>query len=854
MTPNKNRTGRTRKKHSTKTKAASHGGRMFELFIPILFKLWSGLTARLKNGRGRVVSGLLLIALSLWLVIATLSHVRTGFADQSLTESLRHGLEQQEPAQNLLASLGAKASSWLFGDLLGWGVFFLLAFLLYAGIFLVWRRHKGVLHLVGVFITLGFSSIWVSIFMACMQGFISPDSELLWGGAHGKDLTDQGIRLIGGWGLILALATTLIIATIMISDRVLHSLKHPKVPNTISIPSLQSTKEHTQGMKQWLRSIFLSKPSEDNEDSKDLDENEDNCQVSNGSTLEIETSPLRTTEQTLEPQSEASRGQLERTEELNLRQATYIGTEQNTDELIIEDTRVDDLVDVLSSRPEGLSPGLQLFHYEKPSIDLLRDYEQGAKGQNKEEIELNKQRIIDTLSSFKTPVKPYKATIGPTVTLYEVIPEQGIKVARIKTMEDDIALSLKSEGIRIIAPMPGKGTVGIEVPNSTPQTVSMRTILASRRYNDLLNSMQLPVGIGKTITNEPFVFDLAKMPHLLIAGATGQGKSVGLNAMITSLLYSKRPEELKFVLVDPKMLEFSIYAPLERHFMAKLPDLEDAIITDMSKVVPTLHSLCIEMDNRYKLLTQARVRNILEYNDQVRSGVNVALNKGNLMPYIVLIVDEFADLIMTSGKEVEQPIARLAQKARAAGIHMVIATQRPSTDVITGLIKANFPARIAFKVFSMVDSRTILDSPGANQLIGRGDMLFYQGKDMIRIQCAFLDTPETEQIVSHICKQEGPASAYELPEYIAESETETRSFNPREKDPLFEEVARLVVSSGVGSTSNIQRKFNLGYNRAGRLMDQLEGAGIVSGQDGSKPREVFIKDLISLEQLLDSLR
>ena len=509
-----------------------------------------------------------------------------------------------------------------------------------------------------------------------------------------------------------------------------------------------------------------------------------------------------------------------------------------------------------SITPQTLLERTEATLYRKPTIDLLRDYEQGSSTIDMEEIEYNKQKIIDTLASFKMNVTPCKATVGPTVTLYEVIPESGIKVSRIKTMEDDIAMSLKSEGVRIIAPMPGLGTIGIEVPNSTPQTVSMRSILASRKYREQQEKMELPIGIGKTITNEPFIFDLSKMPHLLIAGATGQGKSVGLNALITSLLYSKRPEELKFVMVDPKMLEFSIYEEIERHFLAKLPDAERAIITDMTKVVATLNSLCIEMDNRYRLLQTAgrAVRNIREYNEQVRSGALKRIDGHEILPYIVLIVDEFADLMMTVGKEVEQPIARLAQKARAAGIHMVIATQRPSTDVITGLIKANFPARIAFKVFSMVDSRTVLDSPGANQLIGRGDMLFYQGKDMIRVQCAFMDTPETESIVEYIARQESTGAAYELPEYIPEGEENgPKGFNPNEKDSLFDEVARMVVQTQVGSTSNIQRKFNIGYNRAGRLMDQLEGAGIVGVQEGSKPREVYIKDQTSLEHLLQKL-
>jgi len=511
---------------------------------------------------------------------------------------------------------------------------------------------------------------------------------------------------------------------------------------------------------------------------------------------------------------------------------------------------------VLAANPEEAE---ELIASYTDVVSLVLDGagdEQGSSEIDMQEIERNKQKIIDTLASFKMRVTPSKATVGPTVTLYEVIPDSGIKVSRIKTMEDDIAMSLKSEGVRIIAPMPGQGTIGIEVPNASPQTVSMRSILASKKYREQLDRMELPIGIGKTITNEPFIFDLTKMPHLLIAGATGQGKSVGLNALITSLLYSKRPEELKFVMVDPKMLEFSIYEEIEKHFLAKLPDADKAIITDMKRVVATLNSLCVEMDNRYHLLQNAgrTVRNIKEYNEQVRSGELRRIDGHELLPYIVLIVDEFADLMMTVGKEVEQPIARLAQKARAAGIHMVIATQRPSTDVITGLIKANFPARIAFKVFSMVDSRTVLDSPGANQLIGRGDMLFYQGKEMVRVQCAFMDSPETEAIVSHIAHQESTGSALILPEYIPEGEEGgAKTFNPNEKDSLFDEVARMVVQTQVGSTSNIQRKFNIGYNRAGRLMDQLEGAGIVGPQDGSKPREVFIKDQTSLEELLDRL-
>ena len=655
------------------------------------------------------------------------------------------------------------------------------------------------------------------------------------------------------------LAFTLLIFAVTCSSRVLSAIQNPKMPKVphVSVPrpemggffsrlfSRKKRDEEPQSEEEG-ESYSQDEDAWRDEPPMPTDDEEMDVQEEGPTPYVVHTPTTATTAHTAEAAPSATSFSRTTTSEPS-----------DVPEMIVEEAPKDDLVeDGDRTAPEPLAPGIQLALYRKPTIDLLRDYEQGGTGIDMEEIEYNKQKIIDTLASFKMNVTPCKATVGPTVTLYEVIPESGIKVSRIKTMEDDIAMSLKSEGVRIIAPMPGLGTIGIEVPNSTPQTVSMRSILASRKYREQQEKMELPIGIGKTITNEPFIFDLTKMPHLLIAGATGQGKSVGLNALITSLLYSKRPEELKFVMVDPKMLEFSIYEEIERHFLAKLPDAERAIITDMTKVVATLNSLCIEMDNRYRLLQTAgrAVRNIREYNEQVRSGALKRIDGHEILPYIVLIVDEFADLMMTVGKEVEQPIARLAQKARAAGIHMVIATQRPSTDVITGLIKANFPARIAFKVFSMVDSRTVLDSPGANQLIGRGDMLFYQGKDMIRVQCAFMDTPETEAIVEYIAQQESTGSAYELPEYIPEGEENgTKGFNPNEKDSLFDEVARMVVQTQVGSTSNIQRKFNIGYNRAGRLMDQLEGAGIVGVQEGSKPREVYIKDQATLEQLLQKL-
>ena len=499
-------------------------------------------------------------------------------------------------------------------------------------------------------------------------------------------------------------------------------------------------------------------------------------------------------------------------------------------------------------------PGMYLKHYRKPGLDLLEDYGLSTGETDRDEIEETKHLILNTLRNFGISVTPISATVGPTVTLYEIIPEQGVKVSSILKLGNDLMIALKSQGIRI-TPIPHKGTVGIEVPNRKPQTVSMRSIMGSKKFREAQEKMELPIGMGKTISNEPFVFDLAKMPHILMAGATGQGKSVGLNALITSLLYSKRPEELKFIMVDPKMLEFSIYEDLEKHFMAMPNDAEKAIITDLSKVVPTLNSLCVEMDQRYEQLAKARVRNIKDYNEQVREGKLSRRDGFDFLPYIVLIVDEWSDLIMTAGREAVQPIARLAQKARAAGIHIVLATQRPSTDVVTGLIKANFPARIAFRVASGVDSSTILNNPSAHNLIGRGDMLFFQGNELVRIQCAFMDTPETEKIVQHIARQESEGHAYELPEYVAEGDSKSgQDLSTMRKDALFDEAARLIVSSQMGSASFIQRKMEIGFARAGRIVDQLEAAGILGPNRGSKPRDVLIQDLMSLEELLGQLK
>jgi len=519
-------------------------------------------------------------------------------------------------------------------------------------------------------------------------------------------------------------------------------------------------------------------------------------------------------------------------------------------DLVIEKIEEEETVDKIERHTIDMpfDPRYELRDFKFPTLDMLNDYGDKKSEINEAELQANKNKIVETLGNYGIAIDKIKATIGPTVTLYEIVPAAGIRISKIKNLEDDIALSLAALGIRIIAPIPGKGTIGIEVPNSKPETVSMKSVLSSEKFQN--NKFALPCAIGKTISNETYVFDLAKMPHILMAGATGQGKSVGLNAIIASLLYSKHPSELKFIMVDPKKVELTLYNRIERHYLAKLPDSEDAIITDVKKVVRTLNSLCIEMDQRYDLLKQAECRNIIEYNEKFKARRLLPTEGHRYLPYIVLIVDEFADLIMTAGREVEAPIARIAQLARAVGIHLIIATQRPSVNIITGSIKANFPARIAFRVISQVDSKTILDQSGANQLIGRGDMLLSTGNDLVRLQCAFIDTPEVEAITEYIGNQRGYAEPFLLPEVPEEEGDAIDIDEDGERDSLFEEAAHIVVQTQQGSTSMIQRKLKLGYNRAGRIIDQLEAAGIVGPFSGSKSREVKVKDEFALEQIL----
>ena len=539
--------------------------------------------------------------------------------------------------------------------------------------------------------------------------------------------------------------------------------------------------------------------------------------------------------------------------ETQIESINYKETKEKEDEVVMEISKnkeeetVEDISGNLVKKYGEFDPTLELSGYISPNLEQLKDYGSGSIKIDEKELESNKNTIIETLRNYKIEIAKIKANIGPTVTLYEIVPAAGIRISKIKNLEDDIALSLSALGIRIIAPIPGKGTVGIEVPNNNPTIVSMKSVIASQKFQNA--EMELPIAFGKTISNETFTVDLVKMPHLLMAGATGQGKSVGLNVILTSLLYKKHPSEVKFILVDPKKVELNIYNKIERHYLAKLPNSEESIITDNKKVIHTLNSLCIEMDNRYELLKNAMCRNIREYNQKYKSRKLNPDNGHRFLPYIVLVVDEFADLIMSAGKEVETPIARLAQLARAIGIHLIIATQRPSVNVITGIIKANFPARIAFRVTSKIDSRTILDVSGADQLIGRGDMLYTQGNELIRIQCAFVDTPEVEKISEFIGSQKGYPDAHLLPEFLGE-ENEIGEINIEDRDELFEEAAKVIVVAQQGSASLIQRKLKLGYNRAGRIIDQMEAAGIVGPFEGSKARQVLVPDLSTLEQFL----
>jgi len=775
----------------------------------------------------KIVLGSLLILFSVALLVAFISFYIHGQADQSAVAELT---DRTETVQNWLGKFGA----------------FMADIIVYKGFGLASFLFVRLFFLTGLFMILGISSkklkgIWfwdlfALIIISVLFGFFATSLPEL-GGTVGYELNLFLQDYIGKTGTLLVLLFGLIVY-------VMFKVK-------LSPERIQSFFENT---KNEIKSDLDSNRSVKSADSYNLEEFavseekelEDGSLKPKTSQFEVDRESLKPTiskssEISLTPNPKPTAAEVAAIDNSSAADDTFV-IETAPEEEIIEENLASKLVSDF-----GLfDPTLDLSNYKYPTIDLLKDYSTGGITINQEELEENKNRIVDTLRNYKIEIAQIKATVGPSVTLYEIVPEAGIRISKIKNLEDDIALSLSALGIRIIAPIPGKGTIGIEVPNKNPSMVSMKSVIGSAKFQEA--EMELPIALGKTISNETFVVDLAKMPHLLMAGATGQGKSVGLNAVLTSLLYKKHPAEVKFVLVDPKKVELTLFNKIERHYLAKLPDTEDAILTDNAKVVNTLNSLCVEMDNRYSLLKDAMVRNIKEYNDKFKARKLNPDNGHRFLPYIVLVVDEFADLIMTAGKEVEVPIARLAQLARAIGIHLIIATQRPSVNVITGLIKANFPARIAFRVTSKIDSRTILDTAGADQLIGRGDMLYTNGNDVVRVQCAFIDTPEVEKITDFIGSQKAYETAYVLPEFVGEESGTTLDTDISERDTLFREAAEVIVNAQQGSASLLQRKLKLGYNRAGRLIDQLEAAGIVGPFEGSKARGVNIQDMSSLDQ------
>lgn len=823
--------------------------------ITIMAKLASNNRQEVEKSKSlskpRIFFGLFLLFLSVVFALSFVSYLLNWRANQSQAGAM---LDREIKSSNLFGKLGDWLGNIFIFDSIGIAAF-VVAFLLMVFGFQILKKSyfklwKTISHSL-------FFICWLPIFM----GAITKGDGTL-SGVFGNEIQDYLASIIGNFGLWVTLISSIILYFVLefnlrpsaIQERY-DALKDKFAPTDYNaeedfeadkelkeetaIENLKVTTEVEIPKKEIIETIKtpnqtsfeapIATPAPTNPISIPL-----------GKDLEPVAFNFEKEETAVKSQTENPTPQKE---------DIAFSIEEQKEELDDFDKKAKDLVD----KHGVYDHKLDLANFQMPKIELLKEYGNEEIAINKDELEENKNKIVGLLKNFNVGIAEIKATIGPTVTLYEIVPEAGIRVAAIKKLQDDIALNLSALGIRIIAPMPGKGTIGIEVPRKNPSMVSMRSVISSPKFQN--SDMDLPVVFGKTISNEVFVADLAKMPHLLMAGATGQGKSVGINAILTSLLYKKHPSELKFVMVDPKKVELSLYSKIERHYLAKLPDGEDAIITDTHKVINTLNSLCIEMDTRYDLLKNAFCKNIKEYNKKFTERKLNPENGHRYMPYIVLVVDEFADLIMTAGKEVELPIARLAQLARAVGIHLIVATQRPSVNVITGMIKANFPARAAFRVISSVDSRTILDSPGADQLIGKGDMLYFNGNEILRLQCAFVDTPEVEKIAEFIGEQKGYSTAFMLPEYSGEEATSTvGSFDPNEKDQLFEDAARIIVSTQQGSTSMLQRQLKLGYNRAGRIMDQLEAAGIVGGFNGAKAREVQISDLNALESFLEELR
>lgn len=802
------------------------------------------------NERTRFITGLVLSIVTIYVGLSLISFFFTGGADQSKIENvpLSDLLINRGAVDNWTGVRGAFLADLLMNRWFGISSFLLLFFLGSVGAKLMKLNNVS---LMKRFLFSASMLIWGSLFFAFIfiKGY--EDTFIYLGGQHGYYLSEMMISNIGVPGTILLLLGMFLIIAIFTSKKTI-----PFLQNIFSLGWLKDrlkreSKEEIAADN--AKKTVPEQPDEQPEMDDFVFDTEKEIQKARESVPNKPNKPVYT-EVSADDTFEINVPEEEEAYDIPDTPERNMAENDDSDPGFIVEVPAGDEEVYDASTLGDYDPKLDLSSFRNPPLELLKKYDLNDHQVDMEEQMANQKRIKTTLESFGISIASIKATVGPTITLYEVIPDTGVRISKIKNLEDDIALNLSALGIRIIAPMPGKGTIGIEVPNKDPQIVSMQSVVASRKFQE--SKYDLPVVLGKTITNEIFMFDLCKMPHLLVAGATGQGKSVGLNAVITSLLYRKHPSELKFVLVDPKMVEFGIYSELERHYLAKLPDADKAVITDCTKVIMTLNSICKEMDDRYELLMKAHVRNIKEYNGKFISR-HLNPEKGHkFMPFIVVIIDEFGDLIMQAGKEIETPIARIAQKARAVGIHMIIATQRPSTNIITGIIKANFPARMAFRVMQMVDSRTILDSPGANQLIGRGDLLFSQGGETNRVQCAFVDTPEVEQIVNCIAAQPGYPTAFLLPEYVGEGgeDKSPGSVDLSDRDPLFDEAARLIVIQQQGSTSLIQRKFAIGYNRAGRLMDQLEAAGIVGPFEGSKARQVLIQDEYNLEQLLNSLK
>jgi len=789
-------------------------------------------TNLLKSEKFRYTLGILLFVFGFYLLVAFISFLIYGSADQSkLDISWRSLIKNADiRVQNKAGKTGAYLSEVIINR--GFGLSsFLFVYVLVITSFQIFGRPlvkfwKSVIYsLILIF--------WASILMGLVLSSIDTNSFLYLGGRNGLFLASWFSSMFGYVGTLFMLISVLFLVILFGTERFIPWLKkifaRKEKEKVVATPLMRDEDVKIGALVEQDESISKVITEHDSVETIFDPDNED-IEIDERIDVSDVDDHVRTKmEQVVN--EEASEDDLEMTVEK------------------IEEEADDEYRGAIGDEP--YDPTLDLSNYKFPSPDLMDDHPAGSSEVSNEELISNKNKIVETLRHYKIEITKIRATIGPTITLYEIVPAPGVRISKIKNLEDDIALSLAALGIRIIAPIPGRGTIGIEVPNQNPEVVSMRSIIASKKFQE--STAELPVVLGKTISNETFLIDLAKMPHILVAGATGQGKSVGLNAIITSLLYKKHPSQLKLVMIDPKKVELSLYSTIERHFLAKLPDDEEPIITDIQKVKNTLNSLNIEMDSRYDLLKKAHARNIREYNAKFAER-RLNPEKGHrFLPYIVVIIDEFADLIMTAGKEIELPIARIAQLARAVGIHMIIATQRPSTNIITGVIKANFPTRIAFKVASMIDSRTILDTPGANQLIGKGDMLIAMGSSMTRLQCAFVDTPEVERICDHIANQQGYPTAFMLPEYVSESEGSALDTDLNNRDELFDEAARIVVMNQMGSTSMIQRKFSIGYNRAGRIMDQLEAAGVVGPSEGSKARQVLIQDEYSLEQLLNSL-